>query len=193
MPKTSPSAQAPFVLSISEFENVRLEEIIPEGHHQRLLRKLAHHEQPKVQKKHFRNTLWITSAAAASILIALIVFIQGEIREENRNSARIEIREIAAEAGLIQDRLEQRIQTKSKGININDPSLKADFERFQLLEKEYQKLDSMLQNQVINERIIKAMIENYGHRLRILEAMNQKIKALQLKNNSNKTPRNEQV
>lgn len=177
----------------NKFENVHLEEIIPEGHHQRFLRKLAHHEQPKVQKKHFRNTLWITSAAAASILIALIVFIQGEIREENRNSARIEIREIAPEAGLIQDRLEQRIQTKSKGMNINDPSLKADFERFQLLEKEYQKLDSMLQNQVINERIIKAMIENYGHRLRILEAMNQKIKALQLKNNSNKTPRNEQV
>ncbi len=177
----------------NRFDQVRMEERIPEGHHQRFLRKLALHEQPKTKTKVFRSTLFITSIAAASVLVALILFIQREIREENRNSARIEIREIAPEAGLIQERLEERIASKSKSININEPSLKADFERFQLLEKEYQKLDSMLQNQVISERIIKAMIENYGHRLRILEAMNQKIKALQLKNNSIKTPSHEQV
>lgn len=175
------------------FDQVKISTDSPEDHHQRFLKKLAFHESKT--RRTFSNKTIITawSAAAAIIVLALIVFTKSKIDEENINSARIEIRELAPEAGRVQDRLADQVLQKTKNINLEAPFLSEDLKRLKLLELEYKKLDSMLQHQVINERVIRAMIENYGHRLRILEAMNQKIKALDAQQKQTKILKNDQV
>jgi len=175
------------------FDQVKMKEDSPEGHHQRFLKKLAFHESKTRRPLSNKTIITSWSAAAVIIVLALVVFTKSKIEEENLNSARIEIREIAPEAGLVQDRLANQLLQKAKNINMEDPALNEDLQRLKLLEQEYKKLDSMLQHQVINELIIKAMIENYGHRLRILEAMNQKIKALDIQQKQNKILKNDQV
>ena len=107
-------------------------------------------------------------------------------------TARIELQQLNPRAAQSQQVLLEKVLLKSSKLDLYAPELKQELNELRRLESEYQKLDSLFQQSIVNEQLLQALITNYGHRLKVLEQMSQKLNYLK-KHPQLKAIKNEKV
>jgi len=162
----------------------------PSGHEARFMKKLA--KTVPVQKHRHSFLLWSSGIAAAAALAFLSVFTINQIKKDKKMTARIELQQLNPRAAQSQQVLLEKVLLKSSKLDLYAPELKQELNELRRLESEYQKLDSLFQQSIVNEQLLQALITNYGHRLKVLEQMSQKLNYLK-KHPQFKAIKNEKV
>ncbi|MGB0423715.1 MAG: hypothetical protein ACPGED_05310 [Flavobacteriales bacterium] len=174
----------------SRFEEEFIEHSPPSGHEARFMKKLAKESIPIKGRSNL--SLWTGGITAAAILIILSVFTINQMKKDNQMTARFELQQLNPKAAESQQVLLEKVLLKSSKIDLYAPELKGELSELRRLEAEYQKLDSLFQQSIVNEQLIQGLITNYGHRLRVLEQMSKKLQYLK-KQHQLKAIENEKV
>lgn len=174
----------------SRFEKEYSKHSPPSGHEARFMKKLAQNVSPEKGKTNF--SLWASGIAAAAVLIVLSVFTIQQMKKDNQMTARIELQQLNPKAAQSQQVLLEKVLLKSSKIDLYAPELKKELSELRKLEAEYQMLDSLFQQSIVNEQLLQALITNYGHRLQVLEQMSKKLQLLK-KHHQLKAIENEKV
>lgn len=144
---------------------------LPEGHEARFLNKIeskTNQTQPKMY----------TGVAAAVAFIAVVISLAGFLQTSvYSNSATVQ----TAQLGQVSPQLEEmelhfQRQLNDKRIEAvqiaqQNPDLAGFLDELNQLEEAYKALEKALAENANNDRVIKAMIDNYRMRLEILEQM----------------------
>ncbi|NQX90860.1 MAG: hypothetical protein HRT74_01735 [Flavobacteriales bacterium] len=136
-------------------------------------------------KKH-RNSLMM--AAAVLIGIALVSYVVLQIEESEEQFAEIQMEEYNPKVAAQQTALEEQVSLQTNAIDIHAHELKEELEILKKLEEEYRKLDEHFKNGRINEKLLQSLMNNYKHRLQVLQTMSMK---LQIIKHSKETHHNE--
>jgi len=172
-------------------ENFDLEPL--EGHEHRFETKLMFAE--KAKKKNRRPTFYYLLAAACFLgVIITVVLLQTqkeieiaeEIQVEKQNELRLA--DFSYGAATKEKYYKNEIE-KRQDYNTDDPSLQPLLERLNRLEKEHQSLEKRLADNIRNENLINAVLNNYKLRLEVLEKL-QKIIRFKNKTKDNSHEKN---
>lgn len=136
----------------------------PAGHERRFRRKLL-----ELNQKPKRSLYWLWYASAACILAVVITVAVTEIHESNERAERISLQDLPPRVAATETFLIEQLTDKSASVDLSNPQIAHHVKRLRILEKEHSRLDSLLQSPAANERVVKAMINNYQLRLEVLE------------------------
>lgn len=147
----------------------KLRECIPEpkppaGHEGRFKQKLLELNQ---RPKH--SLYWLWYASAACVLAVVITMVVSEFRESNEQVERISLQDMPPRVAATEKYFIEQLINKSASVDLSNPLMAHHMKRLSILENEYARLDSLLQTPAANERLVKAMINNYKLRLEVLE------------------------
>ncbi|MDG1779847.1 MAG: hypothetical protein P8H59_02770 [Flavobacteriales bacterium] len=150
-----------------------------EGHEDRFLTKaLAQKSKAKETKVH---PIWKWSAIAAAASILIVVAVVFQIKEDNQVLRQRTLSDVSSQVGQLELRMSSKISAQTASINMEDPAIQTEVQKFQALEAEYTRLEEALNMNFGDERIVKAMMDNYKRRLQVLQTMLTHIKLQQLK------------
>jgi hypothetical protein len=152
------------------FEN----QAIPQGHQ---LRFKAKWEKNNTSGNKVKRLLPIAIGIAATV--ALIVVFQPNDEEHLKEGPPV-LGDVSPEMEKVELYFSARLEASDLPLKNNDPLLNRQLLQLETLDKEYQNLRLVLQQNFGNQRVIDAMINNYQMRIRIMEQMK---KYQEIKNN----------
>jgi hypothetical protein len=131
-------------------------------------------------KNRFLFPQWIWIAAAAAVVVGFIVVVSiNETNKQNIQTAENRAEPLIPEVEMARAYYAEHAIDEKEVIHHTDEAIVKMMNDLRQLEKEYKKLDSLLQVNYSNERIVAAMVENYQFRLRIAQQLR---KYIEIKN-----------
>ncbi|MFM1932272.1 MAG: hypothetical protein RL226_1575 [Bacteroidota bacterium] len=143
---------------------LRAEPEIPDGHEERFQLKMRNQEAPK-QKKWLLYL--VGSAAAVAALILMIVTFS--IRSDNEAYEKRTLADVSPQTRAMEKSISTLLDEKEQRIDFSQPELFEQVKLYRQLEVEYTELESALNTNFGNEKVVRAMMDNYRNRLRVLE------------------------
>ena len=119
------------------------------------------------QKKTF-SLKWYYAAAAVVLAFGLGT-VWYQIRLENYKADQLGLSDVSYELASMEHYFTDEIARRMAQVDMNSPEVERYLNDLEKLEKEYDMLVGVLNEQFSNERVIAAMIQNYKLRLQILE------------------------
>lgn len=167
-------------------ENFDLEPL--EGHEHRFETKLLFAN--KAEKKSKNSTFYylVVAACFLGLIITVALYqtqkeikVAEEIKVDQQNEFRLA--DVSFEAASKEQYFKKAIE-KHANYTTDDPTLKPLLNKLSQLEKDHQLLESKLAENIRNENLINALLNNYKLRLEVLEKLQ---KIIQFKNKSKDT------
>ena len=155
----------------NRFQNYQFNSIdIPDGHEVRFFNKL----DAKPERKQPKMYLGMVAAVA---FIAIVTSVTGLLQTSVSNSSTVQtaqLRQVSPQLEQMELHFKKELDSKRNEavlIAQQNPDLAGFLKELNQLEEAYNALEKALAENSNNERIIKAMIDNYRMRLEILEQM----------------------
>ncbi len=156
-------------------ENFDLEPF--EGHEHRFETKLMFAQKSSKQKT--KKSSWFYLLAAAcflGVIVAVALYhtrkeikIVKNIKDEKRED-QFRLADISLEAAYKEKYFKKEIK-KRENFNTSDPIIKPLIRQLNQLEKDHEMLENKLRNNINNEHLIDALLNNYKIRLEVLEKL----------------------
>ncbi|MBI1266298.1 MAG: hypothetical protein GC193_02580 [Cryomorphaceae bacterium] len=135
-----------------------------DGHTARFEQKLKQSARPRNRKRIFQMSA-LAAAAAGLILIVVINGIQSDNEEFQKRS----LSDISPQTKALELQMSEHITKREAEVDFENPALFNQIKVYRSLQIEFSKLENDLNLNFGDERLIRAMMDNYQHRLKVLE------------------------
>lgn len=153
----------------------------PVGHEARFQQKLKQLQRPKNRKWIIQISIF--AAAAAAVILILVV---NGIHTDNEDFKKRSLSDVSPQTKALEIQMTENIIRREAKVDFENPVLFEQIKVYRALQIEFIQLENDLNLNFGNERLIKAMMDNYQHRLKVLEniLLIKRLNDQQLPNNS---------